>query len=250
MSYRCALGLFSCSFSTQQHTKIYTIFSHHLISFIPFLVPNEHSINTTTMTLLTKNTTTSGYNTIVADAADAKDAVNDHPIGENTTTIRKQNRRTMVLVIGGSVSTFVVGMLLFCATQASSSLPLSTPALSSLRTTALEDPRDDESVFDGLRQCYPNGHGCWGYPSFHLIQNGGCCDTATCVNNADFFGYVCVDDPTPAPTLSPTIPPTNRPTPKPCVHHFGACGVNAECCGGYFCAGGKCCSMAEGGHCT
>merc|ERR1711865_1307496 len=165
--------------------------SSHIIH--SFLVPNEHSINTTTMTLLTKNTT-NGYNTIVDDAADAKDAVKDHHIGENTTTIRKQNRRTMFLVIGGSVSAFVVGMLLFCATQASSSLPLSTPSLSSLRTAALGDPRDDESVEGSsgfgfldvvikppIDCIYPNGHGCY----LKYFINGGCCDTATCVYMTD-----------------------------------------------------------------
>ena len=73
------------------------------------------------MNLLTKNTT-SGYNTIVDDADD-KDAVKDRRGGEDTTTISKKNRRKMFLVIGGSVFAFVVGVLLICATQASSSLP-------------------------------------------------------------------------------------------------------------------------------
>ena len=166
------------------------------------------------MNLLTKNTTTSGYNTIVADAADAKDAVQDHPIGENTTTIRKQNRRTMVLVIGGSVSTFVVGMLLFCATQASSSLPLSTPSLSSafpsLRTTALVDPsrQDDDKK---VERCYIHTGDTCGKIWFSMGY--GCCGSTSCVSNVSgrtgdaCYGYtdscICVVNPTPAPTLSP-----------------------------------------------
>ena len=112
--------------------------------------------------LLTKNTT-SGYNTIVDDAKD-KDA-GDYHHEEDTTTSRTENRRKMFLVIGGSVSAFVVGMLLFCATPASPSLPSlmssASSSLSSLRTTALED------------QCYPNGDACYaGYSSANWQTRG------------------------------------------------------------------------------
>ena len=171
------------------------------------------------MNLLTKNNTI-GYNTIVDDAED-KDAVEDHHVAEDTTTISKKNRRTMFLVIGGSVSAFVVGMLLFCVTQASSSLPSSTSvssSLSSLRTTALEDSREDK-VVDGWFQCYPNGDAC--YAGYGFL-NGGCCDTASCVrrnggDSCDVYtdSCVCVDNPTTAPSLPPTKSPTNPPTPPP-----------------------------------
>ena len=194
--------------------------------------------------LLTKNTTI-GYNTIVDDAAD-KYAVEDHHVAEDTMTIRKQNRRKMFLAIGGSVSACVVGVLLFCATQASSSLPSS---MSSLRTAALlEDSRENKAA-DGWFQCYPNGHGCYSWLAF---TNGGCCDTATCVSKGAgtagdacdgfFDSCVCKDDPTTAPSLPPTKSPTNRPTnqptPKACVH--SKCGVDDTCCGQRFCSGGNC----------
>ena len=193
------------------------------------------------MNLLTKNTT-SGYNTIVDDADD-KDAVKDRRGGEDTTTISKKNRRKMFLVIGGSVFAFVVGVLLICATQASSSLPSSMSSLSSLRTAALlEDPREDK-VADGWF-CRTNGDNCYAILAF---TNGGCCDTASCVRKNDgdaCDGYtdscVCKDDPTAAPSLPPTKSPTNRPTPGPCGGRGAYCHIDADCCGSIACRNGSC----------
>ena len=120
------------------------------------------SINIT-MDLLTKNNTI-GYNTIVDDAED-KEAGEDHHGGEDTTTISNKNRRKMFLVvIGVSVSVLVVGMLLFCATSASSALPSSASSLSSLRTAS----------------CRPKGDSCGGDPA--SLPNGGCCATTTCIS--------------------------------------------------------------------
>ena len=140
----------------------------------------KHGVPTmrTTMNLFTKNNTI-GYNTIVDDTED-KEAGEDHHEND-TTTISTKNRRNMFLVvIGVSVSVLVVGMLRFWATSASSALPSSasvSSSLSSLRTAALEDSREDK-VVDGWFQCYPNGDPCYaGYP----FPNGGCCDTASCV---------------------------------------------------------------------
>ena len=188
------------------------------------------------MNLLTKNNT-SGYNTIV-DAADAKDVVKDHR-GGDTTTIRKKNRRKMFLVIGGSVSAFVVGVLLFCATQASSSLPPSTPSLSSLRATTLGDPprQDDDKGGAGWFpfQCYPNRSTCGGLPFFPipdwLLPNGGCCDNAKCIPYD--FEQICFENPTTAPSLPPTKAPTNSPT--SCVVSGDTCHADGECCGAMHC---------------
>ena len=115
------------------------------------------------MNVLTKNNTI-GYNTIVDDAED-KEAGEDHHVGEDTTTISNKNRRKMFLVvIGVSVSVLVVGMLLFCATSASSALPSSVSSLSSLRTAS----------------CRPKGDSCGGDPA--SLPNGGCCATTTCIS--------------------------------------------------------------------
>ena len=163
------------------------------------------------MNLLTNNNTI-GYNTIVDDAqndAEDKEAGEFYHENDTTTISTKNHRRKMFLVvIGVSVSVFVVGMLLFLATSASSALPSSA---SSLRHAA-------------LAECHPNGDPCYGgYPDW-IVRNGGCCDTTTCVskNNGGEACYsyedtscFCHDNPTIAPSPSPTTAPTHRPTPKP-----------------------------------
>ena len=149
---------------------------------------------------------TIGYNTIVDDTED-KEAGEDHHEND-TTTISTKNRRNMFLVvIGVSVSVLVVGMLLFCATSASSALPSSASSLSSFRTAAL------------AAECRPNGDPCFGgNPA--ALPNGGCCATTTCISNNSGAACAlftdtscfCHDNPTPPPTRPPTKPPTPPPT--------------------------------------
>ena len=208
----------------------------------------------TTMNLFTKNNTM-GYNTIVDDAED-KEAVEDPHVAEDTTTISEKNRlKLFLLLIGGSVSALIVLVVLFWATPASSPslLPSSasslSSSLSSFRTAAWEDSRDDlppttcvglYGTCDSARECCghalcypdhrcyptecrPHGDPCFGgYPA--SLPNGGCCATTTCLsqnNGGDACALftdpscVCHDNPTPAPSSSPTQAPTHPPTTPP-----------------------------------